>query len=177
VIGTSTVSFVIGDHLSPMNEREFFCKRHRIEGPTFKRVLDAMPIDRFDFRPHERSMSALELVWTLAQEMAGCLTMIDRGELHWAPPPAPSPGEAVRTLNANYVALDERVQWLTDEEWNNTSRLYVGGNLLMEQPLGAFLWYLFFDAIHHRGQLSTYIRPMGGKVPSIYGPSGDDPGR
>jgi uncharacterized damage-inducible protein DinB len=49
------------------------------------------------------------------------------------------------------------------------------GELLMEQSLGGFLWYLFFDAIHHRGQLSTYIRPMGGKVPSIYGPSGDDP--
>lgn len=175
--GTSTFAFVIDDNLRPMNEREFFCKRHRIEFPTFKRVLEAMPIDRFDFRPHERSMSALELVWTLAQEMAGCLTMIERGELHWAPPPAPAPREAVDALSANYVALDERVQWLTEEEWHKPSRLYVGGDLLMEQPLGAFLWYLFFDAIHHRGQLSTYIRPMGGKVPSIYGPSGDDPGR
>jgi uncharacterized damage-inducible protein DinB len=174
---TRTSSSVIGDNLRPMNEREFYCKRHRIEWPAFKRVLEAMPIDRFDYRPHERSMSALELVWTLAQEMAGCLTMIDRGELHWAPPPAPSPREAVQALSANYVALDERVQWLTEEEWLGTSRLYVAGDVLMEQPLGAFLWYLFFDAIHHRGQLSTYIRPMGGKVPSIYGPSGDDPGR
>ena len=39
-----------------------------------------------------------------------------------------------------------------------------------------FVWGMFFDAIHHRGQLTTYLRPMGGKVPSIYGPSGDDPG-
>jgi uncharacterized damage-inducible protein DinB len=38
------------------------------------------------------------------------------------------------------------------------------------------LWGLLFDAVHHRGQLSAYIRPMGGKVPSIYGPSGDDAG-
>ena len=52
----------------------------------------------------------------------------------------------------------------------------MGDKLYMEQPLGTFLWYFFFDAIHHRGQLSTYIRPMGGKGPSIYGPSGDDPG-
>ena len=42
----------------------------------------------------------------------------------------------------------------------------------MEQPAGEFVWMLFFDAIHHRGQLSAYLRPMGGKVPSIYGPSG-----
>ena len=45
-----------------MDDREFFCKRHRVEFPTFKKVLEAMPIDRFDYRPHERSPSALELV-------------------------------------------------------------------------------------------------------------------
>jgi hypothetical protein len=50
----------------------------------------------------------------------------------------------------------------------------VTGNLAWEAPLGELLWFMFFDAIHHRGQLSTYIRPMGGKVPSIYGPSGDN---
>lgn len=160
-----------------MDDREFFCKRHRAEFPTFKKVLEAMPSDQFAYRPHERSPSALEVVWTLASEMAACATMIDRGEVHWAPPPAPLPGEAVKALQTNYEALHERVNRLGETEWKTPSKLYVGGNLFMEQPLGDFLWYLFFDAIHHRGQLSTYIRPMGGKVPSIYGPSGDDPGR
>jgi len=42
--------------------------------------------------------------------------------------------------------------------------------------VGGLLWIALFDFIHHRGQLTTYIRPMGGKVPSIYGPSGDDAG-
>ena len=50
------------------------------------------------------------------------------------------------------------------------------GHVAWKAPLGEMMWGLLFDAIHHRGQLSTYIRPMGGKVPSIYGPSGDDPG-
>lgn len=159
-----------------MDDREFFCKRHLVEFPTFTRVLEAMPTDKFDYRPHERSASALELVWILAQELAGCAVMIDRGELHWALPPAPSPEQALADFSANYKLLSERVQRLTDRDWVSPSRLYVDGKLLMEQPLGTFLWYLFFDAIHHRGQLSTYIRPMGGKVPSIYGPSGDDPG-
>jgi MFS family permease len=40
---------------------------------------------------------------------------------------------------------------------------------------GGLLWLAFFDVVHHRGQLSTYVRPMGGKVPSIYGPSADEP--
>jgi uncharacterized damage-inducible protein DinB len=159
-----------------MNDRDFFCKRHRAELPTFKKVLEAMPSDRFAYRPHERSPSALEVVWTLANEMAACATMIDSGEVHWAPPPAPEPGEAVKAVHANYMALNDRVSRLDDVEWEKSSKLYVGDTLFMEKPLGEFLWYLFFDAIHHRGQLSTYIRPMGGKVPSIYGPSGDDPG-
>ena len=51
------------------------------------------------------------------------------------------------------------------------------GQVVMEKPtVVEFLWDFMFDAIHHRGQLSAYLRPMGGKVPSIYGPSADDTG-
>ena len=50
------------------------------------------------------------------------------------------------------------------------------GKVWQQAPLGGMIWSTLFDLIHHRGQLSTYIRPMGGKVPSIYGPSADDPG-
>jgi uncharacterized damage-inducible protein DinB len=160
-----------------MNELEFFRKRHRVEFSTFQRVLDAMPPNQFDYRPHERSPSALELVWTLACEMSACTTMIERGEVHWCPPPAPTPAEAVKDFHTNYEVLDERVNRVSHEDWTRPSKLFINGNLYMEPALGEFLWYLFFDAIHHRGQLSTYIRPMGGKVPSIYGPSGDEPGR
>ena len=51
-----------------------------------------------------------------------------------------------------------------------------GDRVYFEAPLGHMFWIGLFDAIHHRGQLSVYLRPMGGKVPSIYGPSADDPG-
>ena len=102
--------------------------------------------------------------------------MIDRGEAHWAPEQAPGAEAAVKAFQDSYQALDDRVKAVGEEHWNRPAKLYVGGQLIMEQPLGNFLWYLFFDAIHHRGQLSTYIRPMGGKVPQIYGPSGDEPG-
>ena len=159
-----------------MNDREFFCQRHQAESGTFKRVLGALPLTQFTYRPHERSPSTLDLVWTLASEMAACSTMIDQGEVHWADAPAPGAAETVKAFQANYQALDDRLQKVGEKQWTRPSKLYVGGKLILEQSLGEFLWYLFFDAIHHRGQLSTYIRPMGGKVPSIYGPSGDDPG-
>ena len=58
--------------------------------------------------------------------------------------------------------------------WNRSAQFYYGGKLASEQPVGTFLWLILFDAIHHRGQLSAYLRPMGGKVPAIYGPSADE---
>ena len=53
-----------------MNDREFFCQRHQAEFPTFNRVLDALPLTQFTYRPHDRSPSTLDLVWTLATIMA-----------------------------------------------------------------------------------------------------------
>jgi uncharacterized damage-inducible protein DinB len=50
------------------------------------------------------------------------------------------------------------------------------GHVIWESTRGGMAWGMLFDLIHHRGQLSVYIRPMGGKVPSIYGPSGDEQG-
>ena len=161
-----------------MSEREFFIQRHGIESGAFDRVICALPHDQFDYRPHERSQSARELVWTLALESQACSDMIDKGRVDWhSQPPSGTPAEIVSRFQQNYAALSERAGALDEEAWQRKVQFLVGGTMMMEPPLGQFLWYLFFDAIHHRGQLSTYIRPMGGKVPSIYGPSGDDPGR
>ena len=91
-----------------MNDREFFCKRHQAEFPTFKSVLAALPLAQFTYRPHERSPSTLDVVWTLANEIDACSTMIDKGEVHWAPAEAPDAGEAVKAFHANEVILGYR---------------------------------------------------------------------
>jgi uncharacterized damage-inducible protein DinB len=65
---------------------------------------------------------------------------------------------------------------MDDAAWNKKAQFLMDGNVAWEAPLGDMLYGFLFDAIHHRGQLSTYLRPMGAKVPSIYGPSADDPG-
>jgi len=137
-----------------MDDREFFCQRHRAEFPTFMKVLEAMPVDQFAYRPHERSPSALDLVWTLANEMSACTTMIDRAEVRWDPPPAPMPREAVKGFHANYEVLDERVNRVGAEEWRRASKLYVGGKL-------------------HKSMAPCL--PWGEYTYSA-GPSGDDPG-
>lgn len=161
-----------------MTEREFFIERRGVESGAFDRVMGALPHDQFDYRPHARSQSARELVWTLACESQACSDIIDAGRIDWQHrPPAGTPAEIVSSFQRNYAALSKRAAALDEKAWQRKVQFLVEGAIMQEPSLGQFLWYLFFDAIHHRGQLSTYIRPMGGKVPSIYGPSGDDPGR
>jgi uncharacterized damage-inducible protein DinB len=160
-----------------MDMREFLESRRKAEYPTFVNVLKALPTDRFNYRPHERSPSAAQIVWTLARETQACCALIDEGRINWTgeAPPA-DPAALSPAFQHHYEALSDRIGRLSESGWQSNSQLLIDGTLYREAPVGDFLWYIFFDAIHHRGQLSTYIRPMGGQVPSIYGPSGDDPG-
>jgi uncharacterized damage-inducible protein DinB len=161
-----------------MNEREFFVARREAEAGAFRRVIEALPDGQYDYRPHERSQSARELICTLTNESRACSELIDSGSVDWRhQAPTKDASRMLSDFHESYGALSGRAAKLTQQEWDRPVKFLVEGTLAQEPPLGQFLWYLFFDAIHHRGQLSTYIRPMGGKVPSIYGPSGDSPGQ
>ena len=160
-----------------MSIREFLQHRWTAERPAFQRVLHALPLGEFAYSPHERSPSAAQILWTLALEAKACSELIDARESNWAPDPPPVDAEKiVATFEGHTADLGERIGRLDESAWENKARFLVHGNLAWEAPLGDLLWFMFFDSIHHRGQLSTYIRPMGGKVPSVYGPSGDNSG-
>ena len=62
---------------------------------------------------------------------------------------------------------------MTDKEWENKAEMFMNGKMVWAEARGKIAWEFLLDLIHHRGQLATHIRPMGGKVPSIYGPSAD----
>ena len=80
-----------------MNMREFLESRRKAEYPTFVKVLKALPPGRFDYRPHERSPSAAEIVWTLARETKANCDLIDSGRVNWtAEPPPADPGNYLR---------------------------------------------------------------------------------
>jgi uncharacterized damage-inducible protein DinB len=122
-------------------------------------------------------MSAKDLVWLLARELKDAAVIVQKHEVSFSMPPAPaSLAELIAAYEKNAAALKRKVANLDGAAWAKTAKLLMDGNVAWEAPLGDMLWGFLFDAIHHRGQLSTYIRPMGGKVPSIYGPSADDPG-
>jgi hypothetical protein len=146
------------------------------EKPKFVRVLKAVPPDQAGYRPHPRSTSAGDLVWLLATELGDACELVDHGEVTFAPRPTPPIPEAIGAYERNAGDLEKRLATLDAARWDGKARFLVDGKVVWEASLGDMLYGFLFDAIHHRGQLSTYLRPMGAKVPSIYGPSADDPG-
>ena len=157
-----------------MNTREFFIEQFAAERPKFLNVIRAMPNDKLDYKPHERSTTAQGIAWFLVLAQRALVDLVESGENRWKQAPAPDTAEAIATeYDKSSSQMQKLLTSVDDAQWEKPARMFAGDRLMMERPLGQILWNFFFDAIHHRGQLSSYVRPMGGKVPSVYGPSGD----
>jgi uncharacterized damage-inducible protein DinB len=156
-----------------------YCRKLRTqELPKFVKVLKAMPEGRLDYRPDPRSRTAADLAWVLASEEAALLTLLDTGKVEWKEEKAPATvGEIASAYERNASAVNERLAGIDEAAWEKKGQFLMGGQVVWEDSIGGFVWGFLLDAIHHRGQLSTYLRPMGGKVPAIYGPSADDSGQ
>ncbi len=153
---------------------EFYKETRKAELPKFVSVLKAVPQGRIDYRPDPKARTAQHLAWVFAQEEAALATLLETGTTEWkdeAPPPRME--AIVAAFEKSAAAVDQRLSKLDAAGWEKKGKMLMGGATAWEDTVGAFLWGFLLDAIHHRGQLSTYLRPMGGKVPAIYGPSAD----
>jgi len=160
-------------------------KRHFLETLarehlTTLRVLKAYPEDKPNLKPSGRSMSALELVQILVtgQEMliAALTTGFDwSGKRRARPAPAESMSSAIRDLDEVHGRLVSILEEIPPSRLGGTVQFFVGPKTLGDVAILDFLWQMLLDQIHHRGQLSIYMRIAGAKVPSIYGPSADEP--
>lgn len=160
-----------------MNHRDFFMERWQADLPATLRVLRALPAAKLDYRPHPVSRSAGELGTLLVSEVESAIEMIEKGDINWSEPKG---GGTPEEMAAAYERLSRKMlaglRNVDDATWGKKIRLFFNGQQVHEQTFGGMCWELLLDSIHHRGQLSVYLRPMGGKVPSIYGPSADDAG-
>jgi len=144
------------------------------EMQTTLRVLAAVPKDKLDYRPDAKSKTGLGLVRHLALEDAWLLNSIADGA--FAPPPDDSdacgimsPADAVARYKEKVPAALARVRAMSGDQLNKVIDL-LG---MVQAPGVNLLGMAVKHSVHHRGQLSTYIRPMGGSIPGIYGPSAD----
>jgi len=159
-----------------MTNREFCIARRKAELPAFRRVLRALPEARLDYRPDEKSKTAAQLAGVLIEEEGALAAVIETGRVEWTrQPPFTNVADMVAAYERNHMLTTERLERVSEADWGKPVTFVIGGMPDWVQPMSDFVWLFLFDAVHHRGQLSTYLRPMGGKVPSIYGPSADDP--
>jgi uncharacterized damage-inducible protein DinB len=172
-------------HATQLSNRDFFIRRWHEEYPVFVEVCEALPPARLDYRPDPASRSAGELVALLVSVEQSCLELCKTGRssysngLRWHTSGGPLPlDEMIAAYKDSHRDLTYVLSSLDDATWNYPAWLTVGDQeIVLKDTVGGLLWLSLFDAVHHRGQLSSYIRPMGGKVPSIYGPSADTPVR
>jgi uncharacterized damage-inducible protein DinB len=144
------------------------------EMQTTLRVFEAVPNSHLDYQPATKSKTGLGLVRHITLEDEWLLNCIANGE--FTPPPDDSdacgimnPADAVARYKEKVPAALNRVRAMSGEKLANVLDLFG----MIKAPGVNFLAMALKHSVHHRGQLSTYLRPMGGKVPGIYGPSAD----
>ena len=160
--------------------KEQFLEVYDSEHEKTMRVLRNYPADQADFRPHENLRTAKELAWVFAMESylgEGIWNdKIAKQGISGKPPQAPATwNEVVDTIETSYKHFRDIIAAADDDTLNGMVTFMVGPKQTGQKPRIDWLWFLLHDQIHHRGQFSIYLKMVGGKVPAIYGPSGDEP--
>ncbi len=153
-----------------MDEKALFTDFWTNESETTRKVLGRIP-EGSDYRPDPKSRTAQEIAWQIVCEEKMIIEALEKGKAEWAPPPMPATmKEVLRAYEEQSAGLPGRWKALPDARWNGQLEFFAS-----QRPASPMAWSFLFDIVHHRGQITTYLRPMGSKVPQIYGPSGDEP--
>jgi hypothetical protein len=160
--------------------KQQFLDAYEKEHATTLRVLRAFPRDKIDLQPHPRCKTARELAWIFALERSlGAMVFRDAfasGVPAGGMPKAPdSWDDVIAAYEKGHKDFGDLIRSTPDEQLNAHVKFLTAPKTLGDVTRLAFAWFLLCDEIHHRGQFSVYLRMADGKVPSIYGPSGDEP--
>lgn len=153
-----------------MDEQSRFTGFWISESKTTSKVLSRIP-DGSTYKPDPKSRTAQEIAWQIVGEETMLIDALETGKAAWEPAPTPpSMKDVLAAYDTQASKIAERLQALPAEKWN--------GNLDWfgtSRPAAPMAWSFLFDIVHHRGQITTYLRPMGSTVPQVYGPSADEP--
>ena len=153
-----------------MDEKALFTKFWTNESKTTRNVLARIP-EGSDYRPDPKSRTAKDIAWQIVCEEKMIVEALENGKAEWAPPPMPATmQEVLDAYDKQSAQAIQRWNVLPQEKWDGNLGFFGS-----ERPASPMAWSFLFDIVHHRGQITTYLRPMGAKVPQIYGPSGDEP--
>ena len=153
-----------------MDEKSLFTRFWTEEAKTTRKVLERIPEDS-DYRPDPKSRTAQEIAWQIVCEEKMIIDALESGKAEWSPPPMPaSMREVQQAYERQSATLPGRWNALPADKWEGELEFFGSSS-----PAASMAWSFLFDIVHHRGQITTYLRPMGSTVPQIYGPSADEP--
>lgn len=153
------------------------------ESISIRKILERIPSDKFDWAPHPKSMKLGALavhISSLAGRARSILTVkeVDRSSPAGPiPPPPANTQELIQQWDRHVADLHAAVREASEEQIEEIFTLKMGSEVLFSMPRKAALRIIVLKhMIHHRGQLSVYLRLLDIPVPSIYGPSADEKG-
>lgn len=159
-----------------MSEKDTLLNTWEREFQTTLKVLKAYPIHRHDFKPHEKSRSARELAWTFVIEEEAAIQGALSGKINFQPSNPPiTMQEVISAYEKSHKESVEKFKRLSEKDLSKMIQFPIGPKKMGDFKTADVLWFVIMDMIHHRGQFSVYLRLADGKVPSIYGPSADEP--
>jgi uncharacterized damage-inducible protein DinB len=150
------------------------------EAKTTRRILERVPEGSFDWKPHDKSMSLGRLAGHVAELPSLIVPALTQDELDFAagtyqPFLPSSTAELLEKFDGNIDKAVELLGGQTDERMGESWRLGSGEQTFFNGPRAAAVRVLALNhVVHHRGQLSVYLRLLDVPVPSIYGPSADE---
>ena len=158
--------------------RDFTIATYEQEAKTTRRVINAIPEDKKNYRPDPKAKSADELAWHVVFNDINFLESIARGSFMAGPEEAAieqklhpkSIAEILKWHEANVPEALAKLQAMTPQQLLTPIDFFGAFNF----PAFMYLEFWKVHMVHHRGWLASYLRPMGSKCPSIYGPSGDE---
>ncbi len=164
-----------------MNMIDPVLKEFEHECATTRRVLQRVPQERLGWQPHAKSMTLGRLATHIAELPGWVASIVDKDEIDmgagaYTPQTASTVVEIQAMFDRSVSQATETIKRQTPERLMATWRLKKNGQVMLELPrMGVIRTILMNHVIHHRGQLSVYLRLLDVPVPSIYGPSADEP--
>jgi uncharacterized damage-inducible protein DinB len=143
------------------------------EAETTKKVIKAVPEDKKGYKPDPKSKTAHELAWHIASSEVWFMDGVLAGQFLMEEGPAapPTMSGILEWYETNHRERANKLKDLAADKLVKGIALF--GDMAL--PAVSYLNFQNLHTAHHRGQLSTYLRPMGSKIPAIYGGSADEP--
>lgn len=164
-----------------MNLNKLFAEELQQESATTRKMIERVPPEKFDWKPHEKSTTLGGLAGHIAQLPFFVSVVLTQDELDFDPktftPFVPqSVSELLENFDQKVAAAIDVLNSDSGEKLQDVWRLRSGEQIFLEMPKAAMLRWAMSHIIHHRGQLSVYLRLLDVPLPPVYGPTADEQG-